>query len=249
MKLLKRLAICTVILMPAVAAADEVCSPIAIEHVTQPQRAYKSTGLENARKVVERANKDAEILLLGDSHPERWKTDALNAALAPQTVTNLSVGGDRTQQVLWRLEQMDTSAFSPETVVLWLGTNNLSDREPACAIGMGLAKIADEIQVAWPAADLIVVETPPRGVNFEDKMPDRIDMYRVMEANSDVEMTFINVDDAMACGFEPFPESYFAPVEYRKRRPTPCLNYEDDLHHISTQGYDIMNEALLKVVQ
>ncbi len=228
------------------AVADETpaeCHAQNVEFVSTPKLPNRVIGLQNALKKFERAPADAEILLIGDSLAEAWDVIGLAAALG-KTVANLGVGGDRTQTILWRLDQMDRTKFDPTDILLLAGTNNLSDRDPACAIGAGLAQIGAKIHDAWPNAHLWVLETPPRGLDFAEKMPDRLDMYRIMEEQLDFEATFLNFDAELTCGVGSFPESYFDPIPYRQRPPSPCANYRQDLAHLEPAGYELLTQKL-----
>jgi hypothetical protein len=45
-------------------------------------------------------------------------------------IFNAGVGGDKVQNVLWRLEQGLLSDFHPKLVVLQIGTNNIDQDHP-----------------------------------------------------------------------------------------------------------------------
>ena len=67
-------------------------------------------------------------------------TDIWRKFFAPLNALNLGIGGDRTQHVLWRAENLDISP-STKFVVLHCGTNNIDRDTPTC-IANGIISIA-----------------------------------------------------------------------------------------------------------
>ncbi len=83
-------------------------------------------------------NGNPDLLLIGDSLAEGWD----NSSLPALKLVNLGVGGDKVQNVLWRLDSADWSTMRPSTVLIMLGTNNLAD-DPPCAVVAGLKKLSN----------------------------------------------------------------------------------------------------------
>ena len=73
------------------------------------------------------------------------------------------MGGDRTQNLLWRLENGEIGALQPKVVVLLIGTNNIyttpRDIEDTAR---GIAACATKLNTAYPAAKLLVLGVFPR---------------------------------------------------------------------------------------
>ena len=81
-------------------------------------------------------------------------------------------GGDRTQNILWRLQNGELDGVNPKVVVLLAGTNNVSDRaapgsdeEKAGDITRGVQAILRVLQEKAPAATIIVMGIFPRNDN------------------------------------------------------------------------------------
>jgi lysophospholipase L1-like esterase len=122
-----------------------------------------------------------QIVLIGDSITHYWdgvpKATGKNAVRGPLAwkeafddlpVLNLGFGGDRTQNVLWRIEHGEIDGISPKVVVLNIGTNNLRSEVLARPktpeeIVEGILKICDEIHAKLPHCRLIVMGVFPRG--------------------------------------------------------------------------------------
>ncbi len=68
---------------------------------------------------------------------------------------NFGVGGDRTEHLLWRLENGELEGVSPRVVVLLVGTNNHGDS--ARDIAEGIGAICALIREKQPQAYLVVL--------------------------------------------------------------------------------------------
>ena len=114
--------------------------------------------------VLERANTShAQVVLIGDSITEGWEgaRDQLQSLVGLRSAANLGVGGDRTQHVLWRLEQAPLSAIKPKVVVVMIGTNNIH-HDSADDIVAGIRAVAELIHQQCPYSEILVLDIPPR---------------------------------------------------------------------------------------
>ena len=66
------------------------------------------------------------VLFLGDSLTEGFNSAVWHEHLAPRGVLNAGVGGDSTEELLWRLQNGNLEGPEPEAVVLLIGSNDLS---------------------------------------------------------------------------------------------------------------------------
>jgi lysophospholipase L1-like esterase len=105
-----------------------------------------------------------DLLFLGDSITERWHVaphiwDAYYGKYRP---ANFGIGGDRTQNVIWRIEHGELDGIAPKVVVLMLGTNNSLDY-PAEDIAAADRKIVGMIRARQPDAKILLLGIFPRG--------------------------------------------------------------------------------------
>jgi lysophospholipase L1-like esterase len=104
------------------------------------------------------------LLFLGDSITERWHIaphiwDAYYGKYQP---ANFGIGGDRTQNVIWRIEHGELDGIAPKVTVLMLGTNNSMDYS-AAEIAAADRKIVAMIRARLPGTKILLLGVFPRG--------------------------------------------------------------------------------------
>ena len=143
-----------------VIAPEPIQSPATTTPVSRESGAYARQNL-----VLERANTShAQVVLIGDSITEGWEgaPDQLQSLVGLRSAANLGVGGDRTQHVLWRLQQAPLMSVNPKVIVLMIGTNNIYD-DSADDIVAGIRAITALLNQQCPNAEILVLDIPPRG--------------------------------------------------------------------------------------
>src|SRR6185312_3578540 len=80
----------------------------------------------------------------------------------PRNVANFGIGGDRTQHVLWRIQNGELDGIEPKVVVLMIGTNNASSGT-ADEIVQGITAIVEELRHRLPKARILLLGVFPRG--------------------------------------------------------------------------------------
>jgi lysophospholipase L1-like esterase len=107
------------------------------------------------------------VLFIGDSITEGWSgegADAWAKHFAPLGAANFGIGGDRTQQILWRLQNGTLDGIEPEVVVLLIGVNNLwSMSHSAEEVAAGVFAVVAEIQQRLPNAKILLQGILPTG--------------------------------------------------------------------------------------
>ncbi|MEO9457475.1 MAG: GDSL-type esterase/lipase family protein [Lentilitoribacter sp.] len=230
-------------------ADEESCPEYAVYHTTTDQRPATSDKFLQSQELQNQEPKNADIILLGDSLTRSWKTKDLQKKLPDYKVLNLGIGADRTQQIIWRLSEMNASDYNPKYVVLWIGTNNLRT-DPTCAISKGIVTIVDMLTGFWPNSKVVVLETPPRGLDFSAYMPKRLEMYdAAKEKFANKNVMFVNIDNKLTCGMTKFSEEYHIRAKVYKKVPSPCALYKRDLLHLTKDGYKILDDLLVGIVK
>lgn len=120
----------------------------------------------NAR--VKQGNVD--LLFIGDSITQGWE-GAGRAAWAEKygkrNAVNLGIGGDRTQHVLWRLDNGNIEGIKPKLAVIMIGTNN-SGTNTSEQIADGITAIVKKLREKLPETKILLLGIFPRGVDDTD---------------------------------------------------------------------------------
>lgn len=109
-----------------------------------------------------------DVLFLGDSITECWDTRGLEVwekQYAPLRAANFGVGGDTTQNVLWRITGGGAlDGIQPGVVVVMIGTNNLGLMKDSPAdVSTGVAAVVATLRQQLPQAEILLLSIFPRG--------------------------------------------------------------------------------------
>jgi lysophospholipase L1-like esterase len=117
-------------------------------------------------KLEEPGREQAKLLFLGDSITQGWEgagRDVWDEYYEPIGAFNLGFSGDRTENVLWRLQHGEVDGLNPELVILMIGTNNTGHRQdpPECT-ARGISMILDELKERLPGSQILLLAIFPR---------------------------------------------------------------------------------------
>jgi lysophospholipase L1-like esterase len=107
-----------------------------------------------------------DLLMVGDSITQGWPGPGKavwDKYYGAMKAAQFGVGYDRTQHVLWRLQNGEGEGFSPKVVELLIGTNNLGPNTPAEA-AEGVAAVVQELRHRFPTAKILLLGIFPRGL-------------------------------------------------------------------------------------
>lgn len=125
------------------------------------------------------------LLFLGDSITEGWgKAPAIwEKYYGKYQPANFGIGGDTTQNVIWRIENGELDNVKPKVVVLMLGTNNTGSHN-AQQIAAADKKIVGMIRKKLPEAKVLVLAVFPRGPrkNRDGSMDDGVKKMEIINA-------------------------------------------------------------------
>lgn len=163
--------------------ATTACPDYRTQSVT-PERLQESWAVDwwlprHEAKLAEiKAHRDAgrrvDLVFLGDSITQGWENEgkaAWTASFAKYNAVALGFGGDRTENLLWRLQHDELDGMRPKAVVVMIGTNNTGDRleDPAFTVA-GIKRNLDEIRRRQPQAKVLLLALFPRGEKPDDLM-------------------------------------------------------------------------------
>jgi lysophospholipase L1-like esterase len=122
--------------------------------------------MEMHRSFLKRAEKgNVDLLFLGDSITQGWDgggKKTWNRFFTPRNAANFGIGGDRTEHVLWRIQNGELKGIEPKVIVLMIGTNNSSDNTPD-EIAQGVTAIVHDLRDRLPKSRILLLGVFPRG--------------------------------------------------------------------------------------
>jgi lysophospholipase L1-like esterase len=187
----------------------------------------------------------APLVFLGDSITQGWGgagKEAWAKYWAHLGAANFGIGGDRTEHVLWRLDNGNFDGLKPKLVVLMIGTNNTGHQgrpqaelngaiyeSSAQQTADGVRAILDRLHKKLPETQVLVLGIFPRGANAEDKM------RKQNEATNALISTYA---DGKRVHYMDIGKTFLAADGTLSKEIMP------DLLHLSPQGYDLWSTAI-----
>lgn len=174
-----------------------------------------------------------ELVFLGDSITHAWEnagTQTWKQYYGKRKALNLGFSGDRTEHVLWRLDNGEVDGFQPKVVVIMIGTNNTGHRkDPPEAIAAGVEKILERIKAKSPETKVLLLAIFPRSEQKTD--PPRVNNDKA---------------NALLAKFADGDRVIFLNINDRLLMPDGRLSREimPDLLHPKQKGYAIWGEAI-----
>ncbi len=177
-----------------------------------------------------------DLLFLGDSITEGWSgrgKAVWQSNYANLNAANFGIGGDRTQHVLWRIDNGELDGISPKVLVLLIGTNNIG--YPAQDILAGDLKIVAEIHQKLPQTKLLIIGIFPRGADPSD--PNVAEMRaKIITVNKGLAL----LDDANKNRFLDLGDKFLTP----DGKITRDFMYDAVALHPNAAGYQLWADAM-----
>jgi len=236
------LAVCTATELAGQAPATATTAP-----ADQPISRTDPNSLLAHAQLVEKTRKGViDVYFEGDSIVRRW-----GAADYPELLANWNQnffgwnaadfgwGADRTQNILWRLQNGELDGVNPKAIVLLAGTNNVGNTVPADVeakareIARGLEAIIRLMRSKAPDAIIIVTAIFPRNDNMA-VMPliDAVNRNLSQLADSG-KIRYLNVNGKLADG--------------QGKLFDGMMNAGDKLHP-TIKGYQVWADALKPIL-
>ena len=140
-----------------------------VSRIGAPWWAERHQGILQA---VKQGNVD--LLMIGDSITHKWPErahDNWNETFSKWNVVNLGFSGDRTEHLIWRLQNGEVDGISPKVGVLMIGTNNTGNGiTPAGETLKGIKTVLFELRSRLPRTKILLLAIFPRGENPNDFM-------------------------------------------------------------------------------
>ncbi len=107
-------------------------------------------------------DKPCDIIFIGDSITAFWLSagkSVWDKTYAPRQALDFGIKGDKTQNVLWRLNNMEVQNLKPKVAVVMIGTNNF-DNTPH-EIADGIKVVLTNTEATFPGVKIILVSILP----------------------------------------------------------------------------------------
>jgi lysophospholipase L1-like esterase len=175
------------------------------------------------------------VLFLGDSITAGWFWDhnkeIWDRAFGRYQPANFGIGGDKTENVLWRIDHGELNRVKPRVVVLLIGTNNIDD--PAADILAGVKAVAKRIHHKLPKSRLLLLGIFPRGAD-----PAQADVAEMRAKIREVNAGLAKLDDGDRTRFLDIGGRFLSPDGKISPQIMP------DALHINDKGYAIWAAAM-----
>ena len=116
---------------------------------------------------------NVDLIFVGDSITQGWEgagKQVWEEFYGKRNAVNLGIGGDRTQHVLWRLDNGNVDGISPKVAVVMIGTNNSGgDRNNASEIVDGVTAVVAKLRAKLPSTKVLLLDIFPRGAKFNSQ--------------------------------------------------------------------------------
>jgi lysophospholipase L1-like esterase len=178
-------------------------------------------------------NKDTSLLFLGDSITEQWSEagkEVWAKYYAPRKALNFGISADRTQHLLWRVQNGELDGLSPKVVVLLIGINNSwakkAEREQRINdIATGTQAIIDTVRDKCPKSKILVLGIFPVG-DGPDPVP--VGVNKIVATQDDKStIRYLDIGDKFLGADGKVPAEIMP-----------------DKLHLSAKGYQIWSESM-----
>lgn len=130
-----------------------------------------------------------DVLLVGDSITIQWG-ESWKKHFPDWKAVNIGIGGDKTQNVLWRLDHGGVEGLEPKSIVLMIGNNNMfftpeTGIEPAAK---GIEMCVKNLRAKFPDAKIVVTGILPAHSpdhRFYQDIKATNDVLETLKLNSD----------------------------------------------------------------
>lgn len=175
---------------------------------------------------------EVDLIFIGDSITQGWEGDRgqpiWEKFYGKRKAMNAGISGDRTQHVLWRLENGNIDGITPKLAVVMIGTNNSGTDSPD-DVAAGITAIVEKLREKLPETKVLLLGIFPRGPDADDaKRQSNIATNKIVQS----------LDDGKSVYYLDISDEFLADDGTLSREIMP------DLLHLNAQGYEIWAEAI-----
>jgi beta-glucosidase len=193
--------------------------------------------------IVERVKQgNVDLLMIGDSITHGWEKSGKpvwDKYYANRNAVNMGFSGDKTEHVIWRLQNGEIENINPKLAVIMIGTNNsVGDYTPE-QIADGVKAIVCQLRTKLPNTKILVLAIFPRGDAEQRKDKTKGASYNAQwKRNDDAVRIFKKIADNKMIYFLDINKKF---LNKKGELPRDVMS---DLLHPGEKGYDIWAKAM-----
>jgi len=188
-------------------------APIEPADVATP-RTDANSKLAHEQLLAKRKAGQIDVYFMGDSITRRWGAsddqyqDLLanwRANFTGWNAADFGWGADKTQHMLWRLQNGELDGVNPKIVVLMAGTNNVGRSTPlgdveerAADVARGVTAVVREIRKRAPDATVVITGITPRNDNIAVMPVINRANQQIATLADGKKIRYININEALA---------------------------------------------------
>lgn len=190
--------------------------------------------------------KKLKLLLLGNSITQGWGgnrkavtykpgKEAMDWALGKDTWESAGISGDRTQNLLWRVQHDNYNCCKPENVIIAIGINNLiSGNNTPEDTAEGIIAVTKETERRFPDSHIIVLGLLPSGKKTQSDIRLRCNrIHQILKSHTFEKALYIN------------PTQWFTDEKGDIKEGL----YANDYIHLTDKGYQVMAKQIKPLLQ
>ncbi|MEZ5301306.1 MAG: platelet-activating factor acetylhydrolase IB subunit [Verrucomicrobiales bacterium] len=156
------------------AASTALNEPVP-EHVATTPAPRDGGWMKRHESMNERTKKGGvDLAFVGDSITQGWEGKGRKVweeFYGKRNAANYGISGDRTEHVLWRIDNGNFDGISPKLIVIMIGTNNTGHKSSdAGQTADGIRAILQRLQKKTPDSKILLLGVFPRGATPDDAM-------------------------------------------------------------------------------
>lgn len=189
--------------------------------------------------------KQLKLLLLGNSITQGWGGNrkavaykpgkqAMDAAIGENQWESAGISGDRTQNLLWRIQHGNYNVCHPQNAVIAIGINNLlSGNDSPEEVAAGIIAVANEAKKQLPDTRIILLGLLPSGKEGNSEVRLKCNKIHQILAKAKIKgVEYIN------------PTSWFIGSDGMMKAGL----YGGDYIHLTSEGYKVWATEIAKLI-
>ena len=173
---------------------------------------------------------NADMIFIGDSITQGWEgagKATWDKFYGKRNAVNLGISGDRTQHVLWRLDNGNIDGISPKLAIMMIGTNNASEYTPDEIAG-GIKTIVRKLRAKLPDMKILLLAVFPR-----EEKPGEL-RAKLIEVNKQI----AKLDDGQKVFYLDIGDKFIQPDG------SISVDIMPDFLHLTEKGYEIWANSI-----